>query len=168
MLALFPLLAVLAYFFAVQLFRAPRTGGLRPGAAAPQIVAAGWLNGDPPPPEELNGKVILVDAWFAACPWCVKEAPQLVSAHERFHDRGVVFIGLTPDDEHHLESCRAFLKRAGITWPNGYDAGPVLEKFLTDGAYFPAAWVIGRDGKIAWNRDCAETLEEAIAEALGR
>lgn len=167
-LILYPLAALIGYWFATQVLRSPRTGGLRPGAPAPAITAPGWLNGDPPAPEELKGKVVVLDAWFAACPACAREAPAIVKAYERFRNQGVVFLGLTPDEPDNLESSRAFLKRAGITWPNGYDASRTLEQYLTDGGYFPAQWVIGRDGKITWNRDSGGTLEEAIAEALER
>ena len=41
-----------------------------------------------------------------------------------------------------------------------------LGRIDSDGPYFPATWVIGADGKIAWNRDSAGSLEDAIKEAL--
>src|SRR5262249_18536870 len=132
----------------------------------PPISAAGWLNGEAPAPEERAGKVIVLEAWFAACPHCAKEAPELVRAYERFREKGVVFIGLSPDEINDVASCRRFLKNAGITWPNGYGAGETLGRFLTDGPYFPATWVISADGKIFWNRDSAGTLEQAIEGAL--
>ena len=166
LLVLYPLLAIVAYFLAVELFRSDSRSGLKPGRTAPVISASGWLNGDPPPAEERAGKVTVVEAWFAACPHCAKEAPDLVRAYERFREKGVIFIGLTPDEKDDVESCRRFLKNAGITWPNGYGAGEALGRYLTDGPYFPATWVIGADGKIAWNRDSAGSLEDAIKEAL--
>jgi peroxiredoxin len=168
-LVLYPLIAVIAWFFATEMFRAPRepsTAGLRPGEIAPPIAAEGWLNGDAPGPEDLAGRVIVLDAWFAACPHCSEEAPELIAAYERFRDKGVVFLGLTPDETYQLADCRKFLKKTGITWPNGYGAGETLEKYLTDGPYFPAAWVIGADGRIFWNRDSPEKLDEAIEQAL--
>jgi len=169
LLILYPLVAIAAYFFAIEMFRGPEgppTAGLRPGETAPPIAAEGWLNGEAPRPEDLAGRVIVLDAWFAACPHCPEEAPELIAAYDRFHDKGVVFLGLTPDEAFQLADCRRFLKKTGIPWPNGYGAGDALEKFLTDGPYFPAVWVIGTDGKIAWNRDSPEKLDSAIEEAL--
>lgn len=163
MLILWPLVALVAFFFAIKLFGPPRTGGVRPGQMAPPITAPGWLNGEPP---ELSGKVVVLDAWFAACGPCRKKAPELVRTYERFRERGVVFIGLTPDGEEELPESRAFVEKAGITWPNGYDAVETLQAFLTDGGIFPSLWVIGRDGKVTWNRDSPGTLEEAIEKAL--
>lgn len=160
------LIAVIGYFFALEFIRTPPHGGLRPGQTAPPISAAGWLNGKPPARKELAGKIIVVDAWFAACPPCLKKAPEIVKAHQRFSDRGVVFIGLTPDEAGDLDNCRKFLEQTGITWPNGYGAAETLQRFLTDGGYFPSAWVIGHDGRVTWNSDSAGTLEEAIDQAL--
>ncbi len=163
---LFPIIAVAAVLFANAFLRQASHAGLAPGKEAPAIAAAGWLNGDPLAVADFAGKVVVVDAWFAACPHCSREAPELVRAYERFHDKGVVFVGLTPDEENDLASCRRFLKDNGITWPNGFGASETLGKFLTDGPYFPAIWVIGANGKVLWNRDSAGNLEEAIAEAL--
>src|SRR6267154_2320406 len=84
-LVFYPLIAVVAYFFAIEMFRAPRepsTAGLRPGEIAPPIGAEGWLNGTAPRPEDRAGRVIVLDAWFAACPHCPEEAPELIAAYE--------------------------------------------------------------------------------------
>ena len=39
-------------------------GGLAVGEVAPPLVAAGWVNGQPP--GDLSGKVVVVEAW---APW---------------------------------------------------------------------------------------------------
>jgi peroxiredoxin len=162
----YPIIALVAWFFATQILRPPVRGGVRPGETAPAVTAAGWLNGGPPSAADLAGKVIVVDAWFAACPPCLKKAPELVKLHERFRERGVVFIGLTPDSEADLPNVRRFLEKTGITWPNGYGAAGTLEKFLTDGGYFPSAWVVGADGKVVWNEDSPGPMADAIEQAL--
>jgi thiol-disulfide isomerase/thioredoxin len=162
----FPIIAIVAYFFAIHIIRPPDRGGLRPGETAPAVTAAGWLNGERPTAADLSGKVVVVDAWFAACPPCRKKAPELVELYQRFHERGVVFIGLTPDSQDDLPNIQRFLENTGIPWPNGYGAVETLEKFLTDGGYFPSAWVIGADGKVVWNEDSPGRMDEAIEQAL--
>ena len=37
--------------------------GLEPGEPAPALVAEGWINGNAPTPESLEGKVVFVEAW---------------------------------------------------------------------------------------------------------
>ncbi len=136
------------------------------GRVLPKIVADGWLNGDAPTAEQLKGKVIVVNAWFTTCPNCLTEAPSLVETHAAYRDRGVVFIGLTPDRADQLADVEEFLSKTGITWPNGYGAFESLIDL--DAEYFPAAWVIGRDGKIVWNYDSPGDLADGIELALSQ
>src|SRR6056297_3351124 len=60
-------------------------GGLAVGKPAPEIQAAGWVNGSPP--DVLSGKVIVVDAWATWCLPCKKKAPDLVETYQKFADR---------------------------------------------------------------------------------
>ena len=85
--------------------------------------------------------------------------------HKKYSDQGVVFIGLTHEDETALTKSQAFLDAAGITWLNGYGAIDTLLAFEWTGAY-PTMWVIGTDGKVIWNSDSPGTLEDGIEEAL--
>ena len=84
--------------------------------------------------------------------------------HKKYHDRGVVFIGLTDIGEDKLPESRAFLENTGVTWLNGYGAVDTLIAFEFVG--YPSMWVIGADGKIVWNIDSPGTLEDGIEEAL--
>lgn len=139
-------------------------GGLEPGQELPEIVAEGWVNGQPPSAEQLEGKVLVVDAWFTTCPNCKTLAPELVAAYKKFHKRDVVFIGLTYEKAKRLPEIKRFLDETGIDWPNGYGA---LETLINlDVEYFPAVWVVGPDGRIVWNFDSPGELEDGIEQAL--
>src|SRR5260370_2588399 len=79
-LVLYPLIAVIAWFFATETFRAPRepsTAGLRPGEIAPPIAAEGWLNGDAPPPEDPAARVIVLPASLPPFPHSFSQLPHL-------------------------------------------------------------------------------------------
>ena len=84
--------------------------------------------------------------------------------HKRYKNRGVVFIGLTTDNEMMMEYMESFLHKAGIKWLNGYGADNTLIQLETP--YFPSVWVIGTDGRVVWNMGSRRTLEEGIEEAL--
>ncbi|MBT4865789.1 MAG: TlpA family protein disulfide reductase, partial [Planctomycetaceae bacterium] len=141
-------------------------GGLEAGNDLPQIVAEGWLNGEAPTAEQLKGKVIVVNAWFTTCPHCLTEAPTLVKTHAAYRDRDVVFIGLTFEGADQLPDIERFLGGTGISWPNGYGALGTLTELEAE--YFPAAWVIGRDGKIVWSHDSPGELADGIELALSQ
>ncbi|WP_339749410.1 TlpA disulfide reductase family protein [uncultured Rubinisphaera sp.] len=137
--------------------------GLAVGEVAPEITAAGWVNGEPP--TDLTGKVVVVNAWATWCHLCREKAPELVEIYNQFADRDdVIFIGLTTNDASVMPAIKKFLEEPGITWPNGYGATESLQKFQAD--YIPSVWVISQSGKIAWNYDSPGDLESAIRKQL--
>jgi thiol-disulfide isomerase/thioredoxin len=132
---------------------------------APEIHVAGWLNGPGPKREDLQGKVIVLDAWAFWCGPCVLKAPELIELYERYRDRGVIFIGLTAETADTLDKSRAFLKQTKIPWPNGYGCGQTLLNL--NNQYLPQTWVIDRKYNLVWDSDRAsEPMEAAIDRAL--
>jgi thiol-disulfide isomerase/thioredoxin len=139
-------------------------GGLEAGQPMPEIVAEAWINGEPPVASERAGKVTVVVAWAFWCGPCAAEAPHLVKTWKKYKDQDVQFIGLTVQDSATRDRSEAFLKRAGIEWPNAIGAGPTLEALKCEA--IPAVWVVDRSGKIVWNFDSDGDLEPAIDRAL--
>jgi thiol-disulfide isomerase/thioredoxin len=134
------------------------------GVAAPPIQAAGWLQGTEPTPEELKGRVVVLDAFGYWCGPCRTAAPELVETYRRYAPQGVVFLGLTPDGEADVTEIREFLTDTNITWPIGYGAQPTLVAYGVQ--YFPTVIVIGGDGRIAWTSDQRGSLPVALDRAL--
>lgn len=134
------------------------------GTPMPPIKAMGWLNGPEPKPGELKGKVLVIDAWASWCGPCRREAPEMVHLHEKYHDQGVEFIGLTNETSESLSDMEAFLKDTGITWKNGYGAEETLAALGAE--FVPMVWVVDRQRRIVWNRASSLTLEEGIRQAL--
>lgn len=139
-------------------------GGLAVGNPFPEIYVHGWLNGPGPKPEDLKGKIYVVDAWAYWCEPCLLEAPHLVEAYNEFHDRGVIFVGLTADLLGDKDKMMSFIDRAKIPWPCGYGARTTLTDLQVE--YIPQVWVVGTDGKIRWTMDSDGSMTTAIDEAL--
>jgi thiol-disulfide isomerase/thioredoxin len=136
------------------------------GQRAPEIYADGWLNGSGPTPEDLHGKVIVLDAWAYWCGPCRAEAPKLVKLHEKYREQGVVFLGLTGETLEADADNRRFLQTTRITWPNGYGAMKTLAELKAD--TIPQYWVIDRNYKIIWTITSKEPIEAAIDRALAQ
>ncbi len=134
------------------------------GQPTPTITAAGWLNGDAPTKESLAGKVVVMHAWATWCGPCKKMTPQLLSLHQRFADRGVVFIGLTSEEEFHLSRIQQYVQKAKITWLIGWGAGETLANFGTQ--FLPSAYVIGADGTLMWDSERGGNIDDVLERAI--
>ena len=71
------------------------------------------------------------------------------------------FISLSPEPE---KDVAAFVREFNITWPVGHGAEPTFKALSVP--YIPALFVVGRDGRIAWNSETGGELSSAIEAAL--
>src|SRR5699024_8004289 len=99
---------------------------------------------------EHHGEVLVLNVWYASCPPCRKEAPELQKIHEEYQDRGVSFIGVNVRDAE--GPARAFEETYGITYPSMPDAdaeimyslrGPVAPNAV------PSTLVLDHEGRVA-------------------
>ncbi|MBI3469285.1 MAG: TlpA family protein disulfide reductase [Planctomycetes bacterium] len=65
------------------------------GQPAIPIENASWVNGSTLTPEELKGKVVLLDFWAVWCGPCIATFPHLREWRDKYSDRGLVILGVT-------------------------------------------------------------------------
>ncbi len=98
-------------------------------------------------PDEMAGKVVLINFWASWCKPCEQEAPDLQTAWEYYQPRGdVLFIGIAWTDTE--SASLAYLKRFGITYPNGPDLGTTISQaYRITGV--PETYIIDKNGLLA-------------------
>ncbi|BCW60054.1 TlpA disulfide reductase family protein [Arthrobacter sp. StoSoilB20] len=137
----------------------------RADRAAPVALKGTLFNGQTVKPEDLQGKVTVLNFWFAACAPCRIEAPQLEALHQDFKDQGVQFFGVNLRDEQ--ATAEAFDKTFNITYPSFNDKdGAVLlsvSGIVPPGAV-PTTLVLDKEGKVA-SRVLGE-IEKSTLKAL--
>ncbi len=156
-------LAIVAYF--ALRARSPEVGSFV-GIPRPPLTVAGWLNTDSPPTDaSLRGKVMLLDCWFVDCPPCRASMPRLVEFNKRFHDQGVVIIGLTPDSGSDVPRAEAFVKSVpGLDWPIGYGADIPLS--IMGVTAYPTMILFDKSGRSVWVGHDEIGLDDAVVKAL--
>jgi thiol-disulfide isomerase/thioredoxin len=77
--------------------------------------------------EELRGQVVMLNFWVFTCYNCTNTVPSLVNFYRKYHDRGLVVIGMhTPEfppyaGEHDKGNVARALRQYGIQYPNAQD-----------------------------------------------
>lgn len=87
--------------------------------STPVQLAGNTTNGDAFDLQEWQGSPVVLNLWYAACPPCREEAPDLQESYESFSDEGVHFLGINVRDE--AAAANAFARQFGITYPSMLD-----------------------------------------------
>lgn len=97
-----------------------------------------------------RGELLVVNVWYAACPPCRKEAPDLREISQEYAGQGVSFIGINLRDE--AGPALAFEEGYGITYPSLPDLDAEI-MFTLRGQVAPNAvpstLVMDREGRVS-------------------
>ena len=128
------------------------------------------FTGAPVDSTQYAGEVVVLNTWFAACPPCRAEAPDLLEVATARAADGVQLIGINSTDD--AGAALAFEREHGITWPSIADTtGAVvasLQKVVPVQAV-PTTVVLDRQGRVAarvLGQVDANTLDGLIDDVL--
>jgi cytochrome c biogenesis protein CcdA/thiol-disulfide isomerase/thioredoxin len=113
-----------------------------------------WINSPLLSLEELKkqGKVVLIDFWTYSCINCVRTLPYIKSWYDKYHDKGLVIIGVHSPEfefEKNEQNVETAVKEDGIQYPVAMDNDLVTwENF--NNRYWPAHYLINQDGKVVY------------------
>jgi peroxiredoxin len=114
------------------------------GCPAPEIRGVD-LAGNRVEPEDLKGKVVVINFWFAACKPCVAEMEGLNRMVAEFRDEEVVFLAFGRDDPAHIQK---FLSNKSFNYRHIASAGGWADKFCLV-AGWPMNLIIDKNRKVA-------------------
>jgi thiol-disulfide isomerase/thioredoxin len=117
-------------------------------------------------PDDMKGKVVVVDFWASWCGPCRQFAKELKKFYDKYKDKGVEVIGINIDtDKGDMES---YLKEhPDYTWKQAYTGlgwqDPTAQKYGINA--IPSVWVIGKDGNVV-SDNARGDLEGIVEKAL--
>jgi thiol-disulfide isomerase/thioredoxin len=131
---------------------------LKIGDSAPPLRTGTWVQGEPVPSFDSN-HVYIVEFWATWCGPCRASIPHLNEIWQKFKDKDVIVIGqdVLEQDE---SGVPAFVKKMGdqMTYRVALDdksrdkEGAMLINWMkaADQNGIPTAFIVNRQGKIAW------------------
>lgn len=108
-------------------------------------------DGSPVSSKDYAGDVLVVNFWYAGCPPCRVEAPDLEALYQKYKSEGVDFLGVNLYDS--ASTAASFEKDKGVTYPSvlDRDTGSVLLAFskTVPPKATPTTLVIDKKGRVA-------------------
>jgi thiol-disulfide isomerase/thioredoxin len=113
------------------------------------------------------GSVLVVNFWFAACPPCRYEAPDLAEISEKYAADGVQFLGINVYDER--EVANSFEREFAIQYPSILDVSTGELRLAFSGQLppngVPTTIIVDRSGRVA-ARLSGAILDRAVFEEM--
>jgi thiol-disulfide isomerase/thioredoxin len=134
--------------------------------------ATEWLNSEPLGPDELRGRVVLVDFWTLTCINWLRTEPYVRAWSQAYRSDGLVVIGVhTPEFsfEHEIERVRRATVARAIDYPVAVDNDYAIWNAF-DNNYWPALYFIDAEGRIRdhhFGEGRYERSERTIQRLLG-
>lgn len=107
------------------------------------------LAGRPVSLADYRGRVLLIEFWATWCGPCTAELPTMLSAYERYHDRGFDVLGVTIDAGGEAGRVRQFVAEKQVPWRITHSTAlrnPVAELWGVRGV--PQTILVDREGRV--------------------
>lgn len=119
---------------------------LNSAPAAPPVTFVG-LKGERITPDELRGKVVMVNFWATSCTTCVAEMPEMVDTYNKYKGKGLEFVAVAMkyDPPSYVVN---FTETRQLPFKVALDVTGEAAKAYGDVTMTPTTFVIDKDGKI--------------------
>lgn len=144
------------------------------GDRAPRLRTGEWIQGEPVAAFDSN-HIYVVELWATWCGPCVQSIPHVNQVWQRFKDKGVIVVGQDVSDSD--DAVAPFVEKMGDSMTyrvalddkSQYPGGWMAEhwwKRKTNICGIPMAFIINRDGFIAWIGHPMGLKDKVLAEIV--
>lgn len=168
------MIGLVAFAIGAGFGQAAETANLMVGHAAPKLQVSKWAQGDPVKDFQRD-KAYIVEFWATWCGPCVASIPHVNELHQKFKDKGLVVIGQNVW-ENDTSKVDPFIKKMGekmtyrvaLDSMEGSSKGQMADTWMKAAGQngIPTAFVVNKEGKIAWIGHPMSLKESLLEEVL--
>ena len=99
--------------------------------------------------EFAKGKYVVIDFWASWCPDCRKDLPEIIRFYDKFHNKGVEFLGVSFDTD--KEKWTDYIAKSGVPYPQVSELKRMNQSEVAKAygvRWIPSIYLIGPDGKV--------------------
>ena len=135
---------------------------LKAGTTAPDFTLPS-LDGKTVSLSDYRGHAVVLEFWASWCPDCRKEAPAVVEMHRQYKDKGIVFIGVSFDNNR--EAWANAVKKFGIEYTQVGNLQKWKETEISKAYHvnwIPSMYVIDANGKVVLGTVVTEKVKALL------
>ena len=139
---------------------------LKPGTEAPEI-ALNTIDGKQFTLKSLRGKYVVLDFWASWCSDCRRDAPNIVALYNKFHQKGVEFVGVSFDRNN--ESWKNGVAKLALPYTQVSDLKNMRESPVSlsyNIKWIPSVYVIDPEGKVALATVMSDKVDAFLTSVL--
>lgn len=139
---------------------------LKPGTEAPEI-ALNTIDGKQFTLKSLRGKYVVLDFWASWCSDCRRDAPNIVALYNKFHQKGVEFVGVSFDRNN--ESWKNGVAKLALPYTQVSDLKNMRESPVSLAyhiKWIPSVYVIDPEGKVALATVMSDKVDAFLTSVL--
>lgn len=139
---------------------------LKPGTEAPEITL-NTIDGKQFSLKSLRGKYVVLDFWASWCSDCRRDAPNIVALYNKFHQKGVEFVGVSFDRNN--ESWKNGVAKLALPYTQVSDLKNMRESPVSlayNIKWIPSVYVIDPEGKVALATVMSDKVDAFLTSVL--
>ena len=139
---------------------------LKAGTDAPDITL-NTIDGKPFALKDLRGRYVVLDFWASWCSDCRRDAPNIVALYNKFHQKGVEFVGVSFDRNN--ESWKNGVAKLALPYTQVSDLKNMRESPVSLAyhiKWIPSVYVIDPEGKVALATVMSDKVDAFLTSVL--